>query len=425
VPPLRALFGDDAEVLREEAFQLLLLAAVVPIMGTGVVSPVLDSLIDPFGTSAADIGLVVSSFTAPGIVMIPVAGVLADRYGRKPVLVASLVLFGAAGTAIAFTTDFRVVLALRLLQGVGFGGTNPIIITSIGDLYAGSREATGQGLRFTVSGLSGASFPLIAGLVVVLGWQYPFLLYAVAFPIAALIFLRFEEPTDTGRDDATVTDGGEQQSSEYARALFHLARRRRVLAMLLARALPMVVWIGFATYNSLIAVRILSGTPPQAGLLFAVGSIVFAATASQAGRITALFDSRLAPLVGANGCIGIGFASVLFAPSVAVAGVGITVVGVGVGLTGSMYRSIITELATESLRAGLVGLAEAGGRVAATLTPIAMGGVVATAAPTVGLVAAVQLAGLGAAVLAGGGGIFCLLVASAAPRVPAAETESV
>jgi MFS family permease len=57
---------------------------------------VLDTLTEPFGTSAADVGLLISAFTAPGIVMIPVGGAVADRYGRKPVLVASLVLFGLA-----------------------------------------------------------------------------------------------------------------------------------------------------------------------------------------------------------------------------------------------------------------------------------------------------------------------------------------
>jgi hypothetical protein len=44
----------------------------------GMLSPVLESLIDPFGTSAANIGLMISFFTAPAIVVIPIAGVLGD-----------------------------------------------------------------------------------------------------------------------------------------------------------------------------------------------------------------------------------------------------------------------------------------------------------------------------------------------------------
>ena len=428
---LEVLFGDDATVLRDTDFQLLLLANVLPIFGTALLSPVLDSLIDPFGTTAADIGLMVSFFTAPGIVMIPVAGVLADRHGRKPILVGSLVVFGLAGAAIPLTTDFRVVLALRLVQGIGFAGISPVIITSVGDLYSGAREATAQGLRFTGSGLSGTVFPLVSGFLVVVGWRYPFLLYTIAIPVAAAVYLWFEEPT-VGDDPAT-TDGGEERASAgagddptapddgetYAGALFALLRRPRVLSLVVARALPTVVWIGFVTYNSLIVVRLMGGTPPQAGLLVAVGSLVFALAGSQAGRITAWFDSRFVPLVAANACLGAGFVVVLFAPGIPVAAAGIAVAGVGFGITLSLYRSIITGLAPPSLRAGLVSLAEAGGRVTNTVVPIAMGAVIALATPTLGFAGAVQLAGLGAAVVGAGGGIVCLVVAKASPPVPA------
>lgn len=414
---LQSLFGDDAAIIRERDFRLLLLANVLPVLGSSLLSPVLNSLIEPFGTSPADVGLMISVFTAPGIVIIPVTGVLADRYGRKPVLVTALVVFGLAGSAIAFTTEFRVALGLRLLQGVGFAGISPIIITSIGDLYAGAKEATGQGLRFTVSGLSATVFPPISGALVVVAWQYPFLLYAMALPVAVAVYLWFDEPTPP---DATDTaDAAEPTGARsYVRTLFRLVRRPRVLSMVLARGLPNVVWIGFVTYNSLITVRLMDGTPAQAGLLVAVGSLVFAIAGSQAGRITALFESRLYPLVGANICIGLGFVVVLFAPGIAVAAVGIAVAGIGFGLTLSLYRSIITGLAPDDLRAGLVSIAEAWGRLTNTLTPIAMGAVIAAATPRMGFASALQLAGVGVAAVGGVGGILSLLVANAAPPVP-------
>lgn len=411
----RALFGDDAVVLRDPNFQVLLVAALLPVLGSAMLSPVLDSLIGPFGTSPARIGLMISVFTAPAIVVIPIAGVLADRYGRKPVLVGSLVLFGIAGVLIAFTTDFRVALGLRLLQGVGFGGINPIIITSIGDLYAGAREATGQGLRFMVSGLSGTVFPLVSGVLVVFAWQYPFLVYALALPVAGVVYVWFDEPVPTSRQASGVGGG----RGSYVRALLGLVMRRRVFAIVVARALPIVVWIGFITYNSLLVVRVMGGTPPQAGVLVAVGSLVFALAASQAGRITAVYDSRFVPLAVANVLLGVGFAGVVLAPTVWIAGVGITVAGAGFGILLSLYRSVITGLAPADLRAGLVGIAEAGGRVAATLTPIAMGLVIGALSPTLGVTAALQIAGLGAAVVGSVGGLVCLVVARAAPPAPA------
>lgn len=417
---LRSALGDDAAVLGDRNFQLLLVSNVPAVVGTALLSPVLDSLVEPFGTTPTDIGLLVSVFTAPGILIVPVAGALADRYGRKPVLVAALVLFGLAGTAIAFTTDFRVALGLRLLQGVGFAGIVPTLITAIGDLYAGPREATAQGLRFTVSGLSQAVFPLLAGVLVATAWQYPFVLFAVALPAAAAVAVWFEEPTADRDGDRATTDGGSPPGGgSYLRALAGLVRRPRVLALVVGRTLPVVVWIGFLTYNSIIVGTLMGGTPAQAGLLTAIGSVAFAGAASQAGRVTAFFDSRFYPLVAANCCLTVGLAAVLFAPAIPVAAVGILVTGVGFGLTLSLYRSIVTGLASQSLRAGLVSVAEAGGRVTATATPVAMGAAVAALAPQLGLGPAVRVVGLGAALVGGGGGILCLLVARLSQPAPA------
>lgn len=427
---LDALFGDDARVLRETEFQLLLLANLLPPLGTALLSPVLDSLIDPFGTTLSDIGLMMSFFTAPPILVIPLAGLVADRYGRKPVIVASLVLFGAAGSAIALTTDYRAVLGLRLLQGVAFGGLTPVIITSIGDLYRDTREATAQGLRFTGSGLAQTAFPLLAGLLVTAAWQLPFLVYALAFPIAVLVAVRFEEPTRSGATaggdaPSAETDGGESGDTDadpgrsYLRALTGLAVRPRVLSLVVARGLPVVTWIAFLTYNSVVVVRLQGGTPGQAGVLVALGSLSYATAASQAGRITALFDSRFVPLVVANLAVTAGFAGVLYAPGVPVAAVGIVVAGAGFGTALSLYRSIVTGLAPPDLRAGIVSLAEANGRLLATATPIVMGAVIAATRPSLGFAAAVRFSGLGAAAVGGVGGVVCLVVAKLSPKTDA------
>lgn len=405
-----SLFGADGRILHERDFQALLLANLLGPIGTGVLSPILDSLIDPFGTSTADVGLLISFFTAPAIVMIPIAGLLADRVGRKPILLTGMVLLGAAGTAIAFSTDFRVALGLRLLQGVAFGGITPVIITSLGDIYEGSEEATAQGIRFTGSGLSSAAFPLLAGVLVIAAWQYPFFLYAAAFPFAVVVYMWFDEPTDSSRTRAAGL-------GTRLRGLGRLVIKRRVFAIVIARGLPMFVWIGFATYNSIVVVELLSGTPTAAGGMFAIASIVYAAAASQAGRLTDRFGSRYYPLVAANLCLGVGFGLFVFAPTLLVAAAGVTVLGVGFGVSMSLYRSIITGFATESLRGSFVSLAEAFGRVTATATPILLGAVIAATEPSMGVGGAVRTAGVGAALLSGAGGVLALAVAVTAPPV--------
>lgn len=409
---LESLFGEEATVLDELDFQLLLLSTIFPILGTALVSPVLDSVIEPFGTTPARIGLMISFATGPAILLIPIAGVLADRYGRRPVLVGSLLAFGTGGAAIAATTDFRVVLGLRFLQGVGFSGLVPIITTSIGDMYDGTREATGQGLRMATNGVSGALFPLFAGALVALAWQLPFLLYALAFPVAVVVYRWFEEPTDGGAAESDDVDG-----DSYRAALVELLARPRVGAIIVGRSLPVVVWIAFFTYNSLIVVRMLNGTAFQAGLLAAIGNFVFAAAGSQAGRITSATGSRFYPILAGNVCLALGLGVVLFAPGFPAAVGGIVVAGLGFGITLTLYRSIITRMAPSALRGGLVSVGAAGARVTATVTPVAMGAIIAALKPSLGLVPALRVAGLTAAIVGGAGGLLALVLARAAPAV--------
>lgn len=407
---LSLLVGDHSDLLRKRNFQILLLANLLPPLGSSLLSPVLDSLVDPFGVSPSKIGLMISVFSAPAIVLIPIAGLLSDYFGRKPILIVGLLIFGAGGTMIAFTTDYNIVLGLRLLQGVGFASTTSIIITSLGDLYSGTEEATAQGIRFTGSGISQTVFPLVSGVLVSIAWEYPFFIYALSFPVAVTVYLWFNEPVnkdDLGKNQLRA------DRREYLVDLFGVVRRKEIIGLLLARATPPAVWIGFLTYNSLIVVQILNGSPAQAGLLAAIGSVTYASAATQTGRISDIFASRFYILLVSQILISGGLVIVLFADAIVVSSLGIVLLGLGFGTALPIYRSIITGVAPVSLRGGVVSLSESVGRVAATVTPVAMGTGIAYLEPTTGITAALQITGLGLSLVTVLIAAFCLYLGRA------------
>lgn len=425
---LKSVFGEDAHVLYDRDFQAMLLANLLAPLGVTLLSPILSALTGPFGTSSARLGLLISAYTAPPIFLIPVAGLLADRYGRKPTLLTGILLFGLGGSAIAFTTDFRVAVGLRFLQGIGFAGLTPIIITSLGDIYDGSTEATAQGLRFTSSGVYQSVFPPVAGLIVIVSWQFPFLIYAIAFPVAAIVYRWFDEPPREKEQivsdridpaDGQATDGGVISTRQRLRQLSVLVKKPRVISLLIGRTLPMISWVGFLTYNSVIIVELMSGSEGQAGLLVAVNSVMLAVGGSQAGRITAVFDSRLWPLTVANVGLGGGLIVIALAPSVELAAVGAALLGGGFGVSLALYRSIVTGLAPAALRGSFVSVAESLGRVGSTITPIGMSGLIAVAAPALGFAAAVRWVAVGVGVFVLIGGQICLVGAKVSPKTDA------
>jgi len=415
VPLVRSFFGDDANILRDANFQLLLLANIVAPLGTALISPLLDSLQEPYGATNATIGLMMTAYTSPAIVIIPLAGVLADKYGRKPLIVYGLLLFSGAGIALTLTTDYRVVLALRFCQGIGFASITPTIITSIGDLYSGTAEATGQGLRFGVSGLTQTVFPLIGGVLVAVAWQFPLFLFAIGIPIAIVVSLTFEESVSIDDD----REGTERRA--YLRNLLRLATHRRVSAILVVRAVPVFLYILYMTYVSILVVRNMNGSPGTAGALVALGSVAYAVSATQIGRIGVSFEGRVWPLAVAVLFMVVGLVVFAFAPTVWIGALFVVPLGVGFGVSLSLVRSVITGFTRSELRGGLVSFGESLGRLAATIAPVIAGLLIGALEGWLGTTRAVQVTVAAIATVAGLVGLLALAVAWTSPTISSRE----
>jgi MFS family permease len=401
---LQTVFGDGASVLDDTTFRLLVFANINGAVGAVVVSPVLEGLAGPYGVEVTRLGLMMSAFTAPSIVGIPLAGAIADRYGRKPVLLASLLLFGAGGSALALTTNYTVVLALRAVQGVGYSGIIPVVIASIGDVYADAEETAAHGLRFSSSALSQAVFPAVAVALAALSWRYPFLLFAVAFPIAGLVYAGLDEPASAPRPDGGRT-ASDRDTGAYVRAVLSAAARPRLGAVLLALGVPAFAWIVFLTYNSFLIVEVLGYSPLYASGLLTVLSLINAITASQAGRVTAAADGAFRPLIVANVALAVGLGLFALAPSIPVAVLAVVCVGVGFGLSFSLLRNVITNRVEADLRGGVVGIGESIIRLSNSVGPLLTGAAIAVLQPDLGFVTSLRWTVLLVAVATGVGGV--------------------
>src|SRR6185369_9348695 len=115
----------------------------------------------------------------------PLIGWLAGRFGKRLVLLTSLVVYGLAGIAGAYAPDLVTLLGSRLLLGAAAAGYVTVSVSLIGDYYVG------EGVRdrllgwFAVVGGGGSLAVLTAAgsLTKIGGWHAPFALYAIAFPL--------------------------------------------------------------------------------------------------------------------------------------------------------------------------------------------------------------------------------------------------
>lgn len=80
---IETLFGEEAGVLRRSRYQLLLLANINVALGTVLVSPLLEALTGPFAVTEAQAGLMITMFTAPSVVGIPLVGAESGSNGPR------------------------------------------------------------------------------------------------------------------------------------------------------------------------------------------------------------------------------------------------------------------------------------------------------------------------------------------------------
>ncbi|MFW5705665.1 MAG: MFS transporter, partial [Bacteroidota bacterium] len=93
--------------------QIIFAITLIAVMGVASITPAFPKIRDALGLTNQQVGSLITVFTLPGIFLNPVLGVLADRYGRKTIIVPSLFIFAVAGTACAFAEEFNTLLILR------------------------------------------------------------------------------------------------------------------------------------------------------------------------------------------------------------------------------------------------------------------------------------------------------------------------
>ena len=252
--------------------RLLTIVAVsfMGMFGANLASPTLPRIAGSLGVPEAEVGLVMSAYFLPAVVMVPVVGVFADIYGRRRLVLTGIALFGVSGTAIGFVEEFELLLALRVVQGIGFAGMSPLAITVIGDLYVGPEGSTAQGIRGSAHGLAGIVAPAIAGFLADIAWNYPFFLYALAIPAFLLVLVYLPE---TGQP-STTTVSLRSELRGYWSAIRTEATDRDLGILLVGTFVAWLLKSTVVTFVPLFVVGALGGTAFVAGLILSFRGVV-------------------------------------------------------------------------------------------------------------------------------------------------------
>jgi len=350
-------------LLRDKNLLVIFGVTLMAVLGVSSITPAFPTMARELGITGGQIGLLITSFTLPGAILSPLMGIMADRFGRKRILLPSLFLFAIAGTACAFIQNFNLLLGLRVLQGIGAASLGSINATIIGDLYSGRRRVEAMGLNASALSIGVASYPAIGGALALLGWNYPFLLSIIALPIGILVLTVLKNPEPRNY----------QGIREYLSGTWSYLKNIKVAGLFAAGMLSFIILYGsYLTYFTLLMGESFGASSLIIGIIMSIASLSNAVIASQLGRI----NRRLSLLA----IINLGFslyalAMVLipFMPSLWLLLIPAIICGMANGANMPSIQTSVAELAPLEYRAAFMSLNTTMLRLGQTIGPPLLG----------------------------------------------------
>lgn len=361
---------DDGEAQRDADSTFLAIVwsiTVTGILANTLVGPSLPDIRDDLDIGAGATGAIVAAASLPGVVVAPALGVLADRYGRRRVLVPCLVIFGAAGLLAALAPSFAWLFAARLAQGFGSAGLVNLAVVLIGDRYRGERRVREIGRNSAVLTTGLGVLPFVGGALAALGgWRLAFVPYGAAI-VVALLAARVL-PDD--RPEAVVS-----LHAQYHDARPYIADRR-VAAMLAAGFTSFLLLFGLALTALPLDLEERFGLGPTArGVVLGLPAIATVATSlrvhdlrARAGTWTLVFTGFAA--------FAVGFGLVGLTETVWLVLVSAVVWGAGEALLIVPLQAYATELAPTAQRGVMVAIWVGAARLGQATGPILAGALV-------------------------------------------------
>ncbi|WP_417794211.1 MFS transporter [Terasakiella pusilla] len=353
---------------------VLFFVVFIDLVGFGIVIPLLPFFGEHFQASPDVVTLLLATYSITQLISAPVLGRLSDKYGRRPILLFSLLGSIITYVWLGFAETLMMLFIARAFNGF-MAGNIATAFAYIADITTPENRAKGMGVIGAAFGLGFIAGPAIGGILAGPdaanpNFQLPALtaaaLSALAF-ILAIVKLKESLSEDARAKIANMPPRKHWQS------FFETLMRPRLGLLIALSFLCTFVFAGMETTFAMWTRREFGWGPEQNGYLFAFLGIVSALIqGGLIGRLSKKFGEGKLVMVGSL-LLGIGIGLIPFSDSVTLLLIATTILAIGFALSTPSLNSLISFEAGETERGGVMGASRSAATLARVLGPILAG----------------------------------------------------
>jgi predicted MFS family arabinose efflux permease len=203
-----------------------------------VTAPVLTQIADEFEITTGTAGLVVAAYGAPGILVALLTGPYSDRFGRKRFLVAGSLIMGTLTLLSAFATSFAVLVATRIVAGIGASVIFPNVTAMVGDNFSYRERGNVMGTVIGLNTLAGVVGVPLAGIIAeATSWRIAIGMVGILSILASSLLLWKLHPAQIALNESRI--------AEIYRSI---VTNRSALGAIGSSFLGALYWFTWATY---------------------------------------------------------------------------------------------------------------------------------------------------------------------------------
>ncbi|MDP6322481.1 MAG: MFS transporter [Acidimicrobiales bacterium] len=353
---------SDFEVNRLPSKVLVFSVTAVGLLHNSIFVSSTPEILRSLGESENLAGLLIAAGSVPGIVVAPLIGFLADRFGRKKVLIPCLVIYGVFGLLVGLSPSLFWFLLIRIFQGLGSAGLINLVVVIISDNWVSLDRARLIGQNAAAITISVAVYPVLGGAITdLIGWRWTFLAFLAPLVVAYFVSKNLE-------DHQPGIDGSVR--GQISGALSEVVKPAIATNLVIVMILFMAI---FGLFQSLLPVHLereFGLLPTGRGLVAAAPAIVAASSALAVARVRKRVQGGI--IIYASLLIwGIAFLMMGFG-SLPVLVLATMIYGLSEGLMIPTLQDLVAENAPEQLRGALLAMWTGAARLGQTVGPVSV-----------------------------------------------------